>query len=47
MEGLVICNDNPWELVYEDGKSNDIDMSEEEKLYRELCLSQYQGLPLV
>ena len=47
MEGLVICNDNPWDLVYEEGKSNDIDMSEEEKLYRELCLSQYQGLPLV
>ena len=46
-EGLVICNDNPWDLVYEEGKSNDIDMSEEEKLYRELCLSQYQGLPLV
>lgn len=47
MEGLVICNDNPWDLVYEEGKSNNIDMSEEEKLYRELCLSQYQGLPLV
>lgn len=47
MEGLVICNDNPWDLVYEEGKSNDIDMSEEEKLYRELCLSQYQGLSLV
>ena len=47
MEGLVICNDNPWDLVYEEGKSNDIDMSEEEKLYRELCFSQYQGLPLV
>ena len=47
IEGLVICNDNPWDLVYEEGKSNDIDMSEEEKLYRELCLSQYQGLPLV
>ena len=47
MEGLVICNDNPWDLVYEEGKANDIDMSEEEKLYRELCLSQYQGLPLV
>ena len=47
MEGLVICNDNPWDLVYEEGKTNDIDMSEEEKLYRELCLSQYQGLPLV
>lgn len=47
MEGLVICNDNPWDLVYEEGKSNDIDMSEEEELYRELCLSQYQGLPLV
>lgn len=47
MEGLVICNDNPWDLVYEEGKSNDIDMPEEEKLYRELCLSQYQGLPLV
>ena len=47
MEGLVICNDNPWDLVYEEGKSNDIDMSEEEKLYRELCLSQYQGLPLI
>ena len=47
MEGLVICNDNPWDLVYEEGKSNDIDMSEEEKRYRELCLSQYQGLPLV
>ena len=47
MEGLVICNDNPWDLVYEEGKSNDINMSEEEKLYRELCLSQYQGLPLV
>ncbi len=47
MEGLVICNDNPWDLVYEEGKSNDIDMSEEEKLYRELCLSQYQGLPIV
>ena len=47
MEGLVICNDNPWDLVYEEGKSNDIDMSEEEKLYRELCLSQYQDLPLV
>lgn len=47
MEGLVICNDNPWGLVYEEGKSNDIDMSEEEKLYRELCLSQYQGLSLV
>ena len=47
MEGLVICNDNPWDLVYEEGKPNDIDMSEEEKLYRELCLSQYQGLPLV
>lgn len=46
-EGLVICNDNPWDLVYEEGKSNDIDMSEEEKLYRELCLLQYQGLPLV
>ena len=46
-EGLVICNDNPWDLVYEEGKSNNIDMSEEEKLYRELCLSQYQGLPLV
>ena len=30
IEGLVICNDNPWDLVYEDGKSNDIDMSEEE-----------------
>lgn len=30
MEGLVICNDNPWDLVYEEGKSNDIDMSEEE-----------------
>ena len=47
MEGLVICNDNPWDLVYEEGKSNDIDMPEEEKLYRELCLSQYQGLSLV
>ena len=47
MEGLVLCNDNPWDLVYEEGKTNDIDMSEEEKLYRELCLSQYQGLPLV
>lgn len=47
MEGLVICNDNPWDLVYEEGKSNDIDMSEEEKLYRELCLSQYQGLSFV
>ena len=47
MEGLVICNDNPWDLVYEEGKSNDMDMSEEEKLYRELCLSQYQGLSLV
>lgn len=47
MEGLVICNDNPWDLVYEEGKSNDIDMSEEEKLYRELCLPQYQGLSLV
>ena len=47
MEGLVICNDNPWDLVYEEGKSNDIDMSEEKKLYRELCLSQYQGLSLV
>ena len=47
IEGLVICNDNPWDLVYEEGKSNDIDMSEEEKLYRELCLSQYQGQPLV
>ena len=47
MEGLVICNDNPWDLVYEEEKSNDIDMSEEEKLYRELCLSQYQGLSLV
>lgn len=46
-EGLVICNDNPWDLVYEEGKSNNMDMSEEKKLYRELCLSQYQGLPLV
>ena len=38
MEGLVICNDNPWDLVYEEGKANDIDMSEEEKLYRDCRL---------
>ena len=28
MEGLVISNDNPWDLVYEEGKSNDMDMCE-------------------
>lgn len=33
-EGLVICNDNPWDLLYENGtdKDKDKDMPENEKL---------------
>ena len=45
MEGFVICNDNPWDLVYED--ANDKELSEAERLYRDLCVSQYHSRPLL
>ena len=45
MEGLIICNGNPWDLLYEDGNTNDMDMLEEEKLYKRLCAPQYKERP--
>ena len=45
MEGLIICNGNPWDLLYQDENTNDTDMSEEEKLYKKLCVSQYKDRP--
>ena len=45
MEGLVICNGNPWELLYEDGNTDDADMSEEGRLYKRLCVSLYKDYP--
>ena len=45
MEGLVICDDNPWDLLYEDGKNNDTDITEEEKQYKRLSAPQYKDRP--
>ena len=45
MEGLVICIGNPWDLLYEDGNTNDMGMLEEEKLYKRLCAHQYRDRP--
>lgn len=45
MEGLVICNGNPWELLYEDGNTDDADMSEEGRLYKRLCVTLYKDYP--
>ena len=45
MEGLVICTGNPWDLLYEDGNTNDTDVPEEEKLYKRLCAPQYKDRP--
>ena len=45
MEGLIICNSNPWDLLYDDGNAYDVDMSEEEKLYKRLCAPQYKDYP--
>ena len=45
MEGLIICNSNPWDLLYDDRNAYDVDMSEEEKLYKRLCAPQYKDYP--
>lgn len=45
MEGVVISNGNPWDLLYQDGNTNDTDISEEEKLYKRLCAHQYRDRP--
>jgi hypothetical protein len=45
MDGLVICNGNPWNLLYEVGNTDDTDMSEEERLYKRLCAPQYKDYP--
>ncbi len=45
MEGFIICNGNPWDLLYQDESTNDTDMSEEEKQYKRLCASQYKDRP--
>ena len=45
MEGVVISNGNPWDLLYQDGNTNDTDISEEEKLYKRLCAPQYKDRP--
>lgn len=45
MEGLIICNGNPWDLLYQDESTNDTDMSEEEKQYKRLCAPQYKDYP--
>mgnify|MGYP004697224629 CR=1 FL=1 len=44
-EGLVICNDNPWDLLYENGTDKDKDMPEDEKLYEKLSSSVYKDRP--
>ena len=44
-EGLVICNDNPWDLLYENGTAKDKDMPEDEKLYEKLSSSVYKDRP--
>lgn len=45
IEGLIICNGNPWGLLYQEGNTNDTDMSEEEKQYRRLSAPQYKDYP--
>ncbi len=45
MDGLVICNGNPWNLLYEVGNTDDADMSEEERLYKRLCAPRYKDYP--
>ena len=45
MEGVVISNGNPWDLLYQDGITNDTDISEEEKLYKRLCAPQNKDRP--
>ena len=45
MEGVVISNGNPWDLLYQDGNTDDTDISEEEKLYKRLCAHQYRDRP--
>lgn len=45
MEGLIICDGNPWDLLYQDESTNDTDMSEEEKQYKRLCAPQYKDYP--
>lgn len=45
MEGLIICNGNPWDLLYEDGNTDDTDISEEKKLHKKLCAPQYKDYP--
>ncbi len=45
MEGLVICNGNPLDLLYEDGNTDDADMPEEEKLYKRLSAPQHKDHP--
>lgn len=45
MEGLVICNGNPWNLLYEVGNTDDTNMSEEERWYKRLCAPQYKDYP--
>ena len=45
MDGLVICNGNPWNLLYEVGNTDDADMSEEERWYKRLCAPQYKDYP--
>lgn len=45
MERVVISNGNPWDLLYQDGNTNDTDISEEKKLYKRLCAPQYKDRP--
>ena len=45
MEGLIICDGNPWDLLYQAESTNDTDMSEEEKLYKRLSAPQYKERP--
>lgn len=39
MEGLIICNSNPWDLLYDDRNAYDVDMSEEENCIKIMCSS--------
>lgn len=45
MDGLVICNGNPWNLLYEVGNTDDADISEEERWYKRICAPQYKDYP--
>lgn len=45
MEGVVISNGNPWDLLYQDGKNYDTDISEEKKLYKRLFALQNKARP--